>query len=275
MTLLVARFTEYLQAGALEPEALAAALAAENLRIEAGLLGRDGWTDGVDGVGVWSKRRVFVGRRPPQDAVIGELWLDVVDVTPMVLVEEPARGTARPPRKVWMSTRPVARWQFRAFATAAPLVGREVQVVPSLVPMDPRRIDGADLAPMTDITFGEGCLYAWWFGKALASVNQWQGAERTLSADAVAAMWAPSAYEWGGYGSDEDARLRISAATWREDPDDYAGDGENDEMVVGAYDHRRDTGLRTVAETELGASGAGIGNLPTMEPISLAAVFRR
>jgi hypothetical protein len=276
VTSLVARFIEYLQAGAAgaNAKALAAALRADNYPIESELLGRDGWTEGIDSAGVWSRRRVFVGRRPPSDAVVGELWLDVVELTPMVLVEEPARGTARPPRRVWLSTRPVARWQFRAFSTVAPLVGREVQVVPALVPMDPSRLDGDDGSVMTDITFGEGCLYAWWFGKALASANQWQGAERSLSGDVVAAMWAPSVHEWGGYGSDEDARVRISAVTWREDPDNRPNTEDDDEMVVGAYNHRRDTGLRTIAEPELGASG-GVGNLPTMEPIALVASFPR
>jgi hypothetical protein len=99
-TSLVARFIEYLQAGVAgaSKAALAAALGADSYPVEAELLGRDGWTNGVDSAGVWSRRRVFVGRRPPADAAIGELWLDVVEVTPMVLVEEPARGTARPPR---------------------------------------------------------------------------------------------------------------------------------------------------------------------------------
>jgi hypothetical protein len=274
---LVARFIEYLEAGAGEAKApaLAAALRADNYQLEAELLVRSGWTDGVAAPGVWSKRRTFVGRRPPPDAAIGELWLDVVEVTPMVLVEEPARGTARPPRRVWMSIRPVARWQFRAFAAAAPLVPREVQVAPQLVPLDPGRLDGEDAAVMTDVTFGESCLYAWWFDKILASTSQWQGAERSLSAGELAALWAPGVHEWGGYGNDEDERLRISAASWREDPDEHASADEDDELIVGAYDHRRDTGLRTVARIELHHSDGDLGNLPTMEPIALASMFPR
>jgi hypothetical protein len=173
-----------------------------------------------------------------------------------------------------MSIRPVARWQFRAFAAVAPLVGREVQVAPLLVPMDPGRLDGDDTAVMTDVTFGESCLYAWWFGKTLAFTNQWQGAERSLSADELAAMWAPGVHEWGDYGNDEDARVRISAGNWREDPDEHTDD-EGDERIAGAYDHRRDTGLRTVAEPELRIADGCIGNLPTMEPIALASVFPR
>ena len=42
-------------------------------------------------------------------------------------------------------------------------------------------------------------------------------------------------------------------------------------MIAGAYDHRRDTGLRTMAEPELCIADGGIGNLPTMEPIALAS----
>lgn len=277
---LVARFTEYLEAGAGEAKApaLAAALRADGYRLEGELLARAGWTEGAADAGVWSRRRVFVGRRPPSDAAVGELWLDAVEVVPMVLVEEPARGSARPPRRVWMSIRPVARWQFRAFTAAAPLVRREVQVAPALAPLDPARLDGDDAAPMTDVTFGESCLYAWWFGKSLAFTNQWQGAERSLSAEELAAMWAPGVHEWGDYGNDEDARVRISADTWREDPDEHSGGSEDedgdDAMIVGAYEHRRDTGLRTAADVELRASG-DVGNLPTMEPIALASAFPR
>jgi len=99
-TSLVARFTAYLEAGASEAKApaLAAALRAGDHPLEAELLVRSGWTDGV-AAGAWAKRRVFVGRRPPPDAALGELWLDAVEVTPMVLIEEPARGTTRPPRR--------------------------------------------------------------------------------------------------------------------------------------------------------------------------------
>jgi hypothetical protein len=275
MTSLVARFTEYLKAGADKANApgLAAALGANGYPMEADLLNRDGWTDGIAGAGVWSNRKVFVGRRPPLDATIGELWLDVVEVTPMVLVEEPARGTALPPRKMWMSIRPVARWQFRAFAVTAPLVGRKVQVAPRLKPMDPTRLDGDDAVPMTDVTFGEGCLYAWWLGKWLADVNQWEATERSLGAGEIAAMWDSGVHEWGGYGGDEDARVRISASNWRTYLDDY-GSAEGD-ILVGAYTHYRDTGLRTVAEPTFEEPIGDLGNLPTMEPIALVAVFRR
>lgn len=271
-TTLTARFAEHLAAGAPSgagAAAFAAALRADGYQ-EGELLERAGWHTGdVGGQGV--HQRVFVGRHAPADAAIGDHWLDTVEVMPMLRIELPAQGTARPATPGWIAVRPVARWQFRGFAAAAPLVDRAVQVTPETVPMDPARLAGGDdTAPITSITFGEATLYAWYFGKSIAGTHAWSGAAGALG-DAVARLWTDGLYELGGYGFQEDERLRFGAATWRLDPDDDPGDDAAivvDEMFVAA-----DTGFRTAGDGSLVIEPTA--NLPTFEPIALARGFAR
>jgi hypothetical protein len=271
-------FVEHLRAAAPDQNAaLAAALRDAGFNLEAALLPRVGWTEGAGE----KRRRTFVGRHPPADAAPGQLWLDTVEVMPMVLVEEPARGKSAQPRRSWLATRPVARWQFRAFAAAAPLVGRKVQVVPKLRPFAADRLAaGSEQAPMTDITHGEATLYAHWFGKGVAGPNERQGAARTLG-DQFATLWAPGLREWAGYsGADDSLRIRVGQENWHRAADGTlaatgAADEGGTEMLARELDHDRQTGFRTSVFGSSGLLTGAPGKLSTFEPVALAKLFPR
>jgi hypothetical protein len=278
------RFVDYLRGGASgDARPLAAALTAEGYPLEGALIGRenDGWTTAPHGA--WSGARTFVGRRPPDTAAAGELWLDTVEVMPMILVEEPARRADRPPTTAWLAIRPTARWQFRAFVAAAPLVGREVQVDPLQPPLAAERIDaGPDAAPMTAVTHGEATLYGWWFGKVLAGQNQWEGAARTLG-DRLAALWAPGIREWvmNEPSFDEGLRIRVGADSWDKDPhDEHTAEEDGDppdpetRMLIGQLGHRPNTGFRTTVPSFVGLLDS-VDSVTVPEPLALARLFAR
>jgi hypothetical protein len=271
---LVAVFVAHLRAGApADSPELAAALAAVGHDLEASLVGRHGWVDHPAGY------RCFAGNRPPDDARPGDVWMDRVEVMPMVLVEEPARGTARPPERAWLAMRPVARWQFRGFVDAATIVRREVQVEPTEPSFSPARLAGREAEPMTRVTPGESDLYAWYFGKRLHGKNQWEGAARTL-ADRGDSLWRRGHLEWtnDGCSIDDTLRVRIGATTWQTDPDDECaaelrGDEPDDDtrLCLGGLAFRDNTGLRTAIDTLMTEPGT----LRSSEPIALDAVYQR
>ncbi|MFN0058966.1 MAG: hypothetical protein ACKVX7_10960 [Planctomycetota bacterium] len=250
-TKLTDTFIEYLKTGAARPHELAATLRAAVIQLEGTLLERSGWQAGIDG---W--RRIFVGRKPPSDAVPGDAWLDSVEVMPMVLVEAPTYRADSPTRLVWLAIRPVMRWQFRAFAAVAPIVGRTVQVELPIKPLDSARLVGDELAPITSITEGEAGLYALWFGKAPGTRNAWRGATQVLG-DRAASLWTPGLREWTceRCSFDEGLRVRIG-------PDDVELNADDDYIammredaelrtLVGEAAHEPTTGMRTAVGTTL------------------------
>lgn len=244
-------FIEYLRAGATPTHELAAALRAAGLRLEGTLLESTGWQSGVDG---W--RRLFVGRQPPRDAVPGDVWLDSIEVMPMVLVEEPTYRDEAPSRPVWLAIRPVMRWQFCAFVATAPIVRRTVQVEQQVAMLDSVRLAGDELAPITSVLAAEAELYAIWFGKVVGTRDAWQGAARTLGGRA-ATLWMPGLREWIGElcSFDEGLRARIGPDEVELHPDDdyiaMRDDGAEPRMLVGEAAHEPTTGLRTVASGKL------------------------
>lgn len=270
--LLAATFAEYLRGGAVRPGPLADALRNAGWRLEGSLLEREGWHADGD----WA--RVFVGRRPPHDAVPGEVWLDTVEVMPMVLVEEPTWRPDRPTRPVWLAVRPVARWQLHAFVAAAPFARRTVMIELPVRMFDPVRLTGDENLPITSILPAEAELYALWFGKVPTTRDAWQGAVRTLGARA-ASLWHPGLREWIGElcSFDEGLRARIGPDEVGMHPDDdyvaMRDDGAEPRMLAGEATFAPDTGLRTVAGQTL-LTGISDTFRPFV-PITLDRVFAR
>jgi hypothetical protein len=270
---LVAAFTDYLRRGARDPRALAVALRDEGFALEGAFVERKGWHD-HDG------RRVFAGRRPPRDANLGDLWLDTVEVGAMIRMMRPARVDCEP-TPGWLAVRPVARWQFRAFVAAAPIVERIVQVRPKEPSYAPARMAaGPDAAPMTSITHGEAQLYTWWFGKTFPSGETWAGAQ-TLGERGAWALWSLGLREWSNQrcSGDESLRTRIGHDTWSQDPgEEFAAELEDVELddesrlLVDENTNRPDLGFRTATGDLLLTQ---VRRLDSFEPIALASLFAR
>ena len=281
-------YRDYLRAGArFGPGAwpLATALLDNGYELEGSLLLAEGWQS-CGGREPWAGRAIHVSRCPPVDAAVGTMWLDTVEIVAMVLVETPSYRDSEPPRRNYLSLRPVAAWQFRAFLTCAAFVERYLQEKPTRRAFAcERTADGNELAPMTDMLHGEAQMYANWFGKGILPHGIWRDAGSQLGA-AADALWSPalpdSWGEWAGYGTQEETRIIIGRNSWRIDPDDVDRLFEYDDdarpcMASSDSSHFAEVGFRTAACAPPGALASAPIRCDAMEPIPVvcASIFDR
>jgi hypothetical protein len=194
----------------------------------------------------------------PTTAADGDLWFDVCELATMARVD---RG--------WLATAPVPRWRMRAFLDVTTIEPREVQVDPPYRALDPARLcAGTERAACTDITPGEATLYAWWFGKSLPHMLDWESARR----------WAQLDREWitNRLRADEGARVFVTADTIGWDPDEVACDPRRrDRMIRGDYTRDPTIGFRTFVTTQLGLLRSVSSWHIVVEPVRLASILDR
>ncbi len=224
----------------------------------------------------------------PQAPEAGDVWLDVCELTPMLLLpraapENPsdyAPGVLERlgPFVAWLSLRPVARWQLGGFLARARFAPRNVQITPPVRAFDPERLlAGEETDPVTAILPGEAILYASWFWKGLGGRDDWEAAGAALSAEELAALWGPLRREWAGSVT-EGLYSVVTPDTVDVDPDDaYDEDPEltdPDRIVYGELETPADVGLRTHVNTQAGLRGGGADPLSILDVQVLDAVNR-
>jgi hypothetical protein len=216
-------FTAYLRRDA-GRDAMAGALAASGHELEASLLTgeRPGW----------------VGPTLPTDAQPGDLWLDAVELMPMVFfarVDGEGLG--------WLALRPVERWQFAGFLDLT-WAGSFRRRIGELKPFDRGRLlAGDENAPVTDVLFDEAELYAMWFGKSIPHRVTWQLAAEVLDTDP---MWGP-VREWAD--APYDGAFRVVDA----DLIDFDADEDDPpEVVVDGGAAPPGVGFRTFVDVHFG-----------------------
>lgn len=131
-----------------------------------------------------SRRGCWVGPTPPLDSRAGDLWFDPGEVIGAVLAPRPEFEELDPywqgrltPFTAWMSVRPVADWQLEGSLRLATTAGAR-----------PRR-NGALAA-----------AYAAFFGKSLATAEDWSAIMTAFGAEPVLQLWGGDhAAELGGY----------------------------------------------------------------------------
>jgi hypothetical protein len=245
------------------PATLAGALRAHGYALEAALLDR--WAAGepetvvdVDDL-VWSGRRATIAPTLPEHASAGDLWLDLRELVPMLLLgrdlpddlPEHLKGQL-PPFVGWIALRPVARWQFAGMLEVAPIAARVVQIEPPLATLDRARLlRGPEDQPVRGALADEALLYASWFGKSLADSELWQAANAQLTREELAALWGPLGREWGD-SVDEGVRAVISRETADEEPSERYEEDPDDGSFFGDWGVPEDAGFRTAVNAQLG-----------------------
>ena len=213
---------------------LIAALRTAGYELEASLL------DTQPAVEPWTGHRTHVGPTLPADAKPGDIWMDTVELVPMVLV--PFEDTDEP--ILWLAMRPVARWQFAAFLKASRRSwGRRMHKID---PFDHRRLDGPELEPVTRVTHEEASIYAHWFGKLTASRVDWQLTKAFLPEAQFAALWGP-VREWAAYDYDDEPGVIEPENVDLEDVLDNAP-----ELLFGTLDPLEDVSFRTHVHLQIG-----------------------
>jgi hypothetical protein len=265
-------FATHLRAPSRTARELVGMLDAAGLAIEARCYAA--WCDGVGditGTGAWFGKRVAIAAHAPT-ASAGELWFDICELALMVHA-----GSS------WIATRPTARWQMRGFLDTSARVPREVQVVPPYRALDPARIvTGDERRRCTQLTEGEGTLYAWWFRKMLPHVFDWRSAHEILPAAAMREMWYPSVKEWTStkVNCDEGARVFVTPSTIDWDPDEVL-DSEaalpeaRRGMIRGELTRDADIGFRTAVLLQTGLLRTVSAWALIPEDIKLASLLDR
>jgi hypothetical protein len=226
----------------------------------------------------WAGRPFSIRLRPPVAAEAGHVWFDPLELAPMLLVprldydELPPPAQARVGRFVgWLGMRPVARWQLEMFLERAELKPHRVEIPPPVRLCDRTRLlNGPETARATDLTPGEASMYAHWLGKGVAHLHIRQEAVAWLG-DAAAALWPDGKREWAGNSMfDEGSWVVVSPETLDLDPRD------EEDMLLGDFDHARDIGFRTAVSTQIGLhEGAGGPTPGTFEDVYLARTLSR
>ena len=203
---------------------MAAALAASGHELEAALL--------------TGEQEAWVSATLPTGAQPGDLWLDTVELMPMLhFADDEGQPFG------WLALRPVERWQFAAFRDLAWnwRFGR----IGALKPMDPERLlAGDENAAVTHILHDEAELYANWFGKMIPHRAIWQIAAETLDTDP---LWGP-VQEWADSNYDGAYRV-VDARLIDFDPD---SDEEPPALVLDAADAPPGVGFRTFVRADTG-----------------------
>jgi hypothetical protein len=272
--------------------ALVEALEAGGHRLEARLIAH--WDGGllatdIDLEGVaWSGRRAWVGPVLPDAPAAGDVWLDVCELTPMLLLprqppEDPseyAPGVLErlTPFVAWLSLRPVGRWQVAAFMAEARFAPRRVQIAPPVRVLDPERLLAGDEAgPVTRILPDEAGLYASWFGKGLSSREAWQAAQAALTSEELVALWGPLRREWAGSvveGVSSIVTPETADLDIRDAYDEDLGFSGPQRIFYGEFEAPADVGLRTHVNTQVGLRGGGTDPLAILDVQLLDAVDR-
>ena len=97
----------------------------------------------------WPGLRVHIGGALPAEVDAGDVWFDVYELAPMILLPRPPPDEDVPPEVrarigrfvAWMALRPVTIWQFRAFLELASFDSRPVQIAPPFPLLPPLDFD--------------------------------------------------------------------------------------------------------------------------------------
>ncbi|MDA0169711.1 hypothetical protein OJ998_11505 [Solirubrobacter taibaiensis] len=192
------------------------------------------WTgSGVRPTETSDGRRAWVGPVLPATSRPGDLWLDVVELMPMLRVPDPLG---------WIALRPVERWQFAGFLTTAKLRGAGHKVGGMRTMKAERLTDGPETSPVTRVLRDEASLYAQWFGKFLADRTDWQ-----LVAESIdpATLWGGVPAEWGG--EEWEGAYSVTTLETLALEDDLP-----DELIFRAHEAPDDVGFRTFVRDDIG-----------------------
>jgi len=229
-----------------KPRALAAALS------DAGLVPErkayEAWLGGANHVEI-DGARIAIGATPPAAPMPRDRWFDVCELAMMVQAG-----------RSWLALRPAGRWQMRGFLDVAERGPRAVQIAPPYRALDPERIaSGDELARCTNLTAGEATLYAWWFGKLLPHLYDWQSALEQLPAPVLRELWIASSKEWTSMklSEDEAARIFVTPSTIDWEPSEVADDemelpDQRRGMIRGEYTRDPEIGFRTAVLMQTG-----------------------
>jgi hypothetical protein len=160
---------------------------------------------------IWGQRRCFIGKDLPENAEIGDMWFDIVELTPMVLI--PSVYIPSIEMREWISIHPVYAWQFRTFLNLVKwnLVQEYFMNASDL--MDRNRFASCDsMEFITNIYHEEAVAYAHWFSKQLAGQFALESAREFTEPRQFSQILPPNFRLWDGaeYSGSEFLRIALN-----------------------------------------------------------------
>lgn len=148
------------------------------------------WTDST-----WGNRKCYVGKDTPK-AQYGDLWLDIVELTPMIYI--PARSGVAPESKGWIAIHPVQIWQFHTFLNLVKWRGDpNMESIKPQRLMDKTRFDTVDeLNCVTNVYHEEASAYSMWYYKMLAGYFTLSNALDFLTTEQITQILPSKLWAW-------------------------------------------------------------------------------
>lgn len=208
----------------------------------------------------WDGRRCFIGAHLPLQAAPGDIWFDVVELVPMILIHPPRATSIQ--RYRWISMHPAYVWQFRTFLHLADwhIIQKYFMNVSDLMLLDRfQSMNSMDF--ITNIYHEEAVAYAHWFGKYLCGQFGLQWARDFLKLEAFMEILPASLRLWdeAEYSRSEFVRVAVGRHTLDKDPDDEFELRENEanetlpnRVLYEEWDHTPDIGLSTMISGQIG-----------------------
>jgi hypothetical protein len=141
--------------------------------------------------GPWNGRRCYVDWHPPKESTDGDLWLDLTELTMMVLIRYEDFASS-PLEWSWLSIHPTYMWQFSAFldvvrwrySTYTP------EIETDALNLRRFRVNNARQF-VTEITYEEALAYSRWFEKGPAHRYQLIAASKALNPNELSMVLPP------------------------------------------------------------------------------------
>ncbi|MBO0859167.1 MAG: hypothetical protein J2P21_11955 [Chloracidobacterium sp.] len=203
----------------------------------------------------WGPRKCYVGINLPPKPNPGDVWFDIVELTPMILI--PLKSNIHPP-SVWLAMHPVYEWQFKGFLGCVKLGRKRIELEHPADYLSAKRFN--DLGGknyITDVYHDEALAYAGWFGKILSGQDDLRYAKTFLNDSEFSMMLPKGMRLWDGseFPSSEFVRTATGIDTlYKELKDQYAEfllreSGDNlslpDRMLYEEWERRGDIGFST------------------------------
>jgi hypothetical protein len=211
----------------------------------------------------WDQRKCYSGLYPPQNPSLNDVWFDVVELTPMILI----RGEGSPllDHGFWLAMHPVYPWQFRGFWGSAKVRRKLIDVPSAADYLSAERIEGIDMTKfVTDIYHDEALAYTHWFGKFLSGQEELKHARHFLNENEFSQILPQGMRLWdeSEFPASEFVRLAFGPDTLNKGQEDQYNEfmlresGENkilqDRILFEEWERRDDIGFSTCVPLQLG-----------------------
>jgi hypothetical protein len=212
----------------------------------------------------WDQRKCYAGPYPPSNPSLNDVWFDVVELTPMILIprEEEAPSLDR---AFWLAMHPVYRWQFKGFLECAKVRRKLIEVPSAADYLSAERFEGISPTKfVTDVYHDEALAYAHWFGKFLSGQFALMDAKHFLDDNEFSQVLPPGMRLWdeAEFPFSEFVRRAVGNDTLCKTQDDRYDEfllresGENeslpDRMLYEEWERREDIGFSTFVRFQVG-----------------------